>query len=132
MKTLFKNNTKIPTFALGDFNIDQNNTAGCSEFLDVFDDFGLQQIIYDNTRVTSKTLIDLIFTNKKRNYKQQKCHYQQYISDHCIISAAYSVKVKKISPKNIKFRPIQKLNKIALQKEFIKNFSLDPLVVDVE
>ena len=61
LKTLFKNNKKIPTFVLGDFNIDQNNTAGCSEFLDVFDDFGLQQIISDNTRVTSKskTLIDL-------------------------------------------------------------------------
>ena len=42
------------------------------------------------------------------------------------------MKVKKISPKYIRFRPIHKLNKIALQKEFLKNFSLDPLVVDVE
>ena len=108
LKTLFKNNKKIPTFVLGDFNIDQNNTAGCSEFLDVFDDFGLQQIISENTRVTSisKTLIDLIFTNKKENTNSISV-IDKYISDHCIISAANSVKVKKISPKYIKFRPIQ-------------------------
>lgn len=51
---------------MGDLNINWDNKSDRKKLKEITDNFGLTQMISDSTRITnrSKTLIDLVFSNK--------------------------------------------------------------------
>jgi exonuclease III len=68
---------------LGDFNIDMFSENG-SRWSDLFESFGMSQLINEPTRVTSKssTLIDHILVTNPIFAKESKCMTNVSLSDH--------------------------------------------------
>ena len=110
---------KYPTFILGDFNEDQALKLN-SDFLSVFDHFGLVQLIDKYTRIAekSKTILGLIFTNVSHRIKHTRV-FDKCISDHSFVEAkVLGVKKSKSKVKYIKFRPWNAID----QSELIETF----------
>ena len=103
---------------LGDFNCDlfglENKIGNAIQpktrrLLNIFQSFGMQNIINTPTRITLKscTLIDLIVTTKPRLIKR-KGVLPLGISDHCLIYATLSLSQKRPPPKVMNIRSFKK------------------------
>ena len=114
---------KYATYILGDFNVDLNkNTTEAADFLNVFDQVGMRQLITKDTRVTahSSTLIDLIFSNRADKVKTTEV-IEKHISDHFIISVTFTTKSNIKKSKVIKCRPWHLADPITTQISFLKH-----------
>jgi len=113
------------TFILGDFNIDLNKRSiDQVNLLDAFSNNGLSQIVTNPTRVTdsSATLIDLIFTNVSSMPYTTKV-IEERVSDHYGIEVNVRLKSKMKKSREIKFRPLKKLDTEKFGTELLENFA---------
>jgi len=104
LKNLQKDINKLPTFILGDFNIDYKRKDQFLSFFELMEQFGFSQQINDATRetATSSTIIDLIFTNISSNLLSSGI-YAENLSDHNVVYINYTIKKPKSTA--ITYRP---------------------------
>ena len=81
------------------------------KLMEIFDDFNLQDVITEPTRITSTTesLIDLIVTTKT-NMIRKSGVLPLGISDHCLVYATLRLKCKTLLRKIIRSRNFKKCN----------------------
>ena len=107
-------------FLLGDLNCcllktDPNDNISTSykakKLMETFDDFNLQNVITEPTRITSTTesLIDLIVITKT-NMIRKSGVLPLGISDHCLVYATLKLKCTRPSPKIVRSRNFKKYN----------------------
>ena len=109
---------------MGDFNIDQHGKSSASRLLKSFAVVNdMKQLINEPTRITeySKTLIDLIFTNREHKIVQSGVIHTT-LSDHSLVYCVMKGGVPKISPKKFEYRSFRNYNK----SEFIKDLNQVP------
>lgn len=96
---------------LGDINVDFLKANNNKDIKEVFNLYGLKQIITKATRVTetSKTLIDCILTSRTDSTYVNDV-IPTSISDHDMVGFVRKIKRDKLPPKNVKSRNYAKYN----------------------
>lgn len=92
---------------MGDININLlNETPQSKMFLDLLNNFELQQIVKDPTRVTqnTQTLIDVICVSQNVNFKNSNTTDVLGISDHMLVSCEVSTEKEMVCPDIIYYR----------------------------
>jgi len=122
LQRLQKEICRLPTFILGDFNMDYAKKNKFSQFFETMTQFGFQQKIEDFTRETetTQTIIDLIFSNVPDNYLDCGIHADN-LSDHHVIYVNYLSK-KNSKEKSYKYRPINTITPDAFSNIFQQHF----------
>ena len=109
---------------MGDFNIDQHGKSSASRLLKSFAVVNdMKQLINEPTRITeySKTLIDLIFTNREHMIVQSDVIHTT-LSDHSLVYCMMKGGIPKIPPKKFECQSFKNYNK----SEFIKDLNQVP------
>ena len=109
---------------MGDFNIDQHGKSSASRLLKSFAVVNdMKQLINEPTRITeySKTLIDLIFTNREHKIVQSDVIHTT-LSDHSLVYCMMKGGIPKIPPKKFECQSFKNYNK----SEFIKDLNQVP------
>ena len=106
---------------LGDFNYDlvnQSATHNSDKFLEILNLYQLHQLINEPTRITetSKTLIDVIITNKPVNYLKSG------ISDHSLVYTCRKLSVPKSKHEVVVTRCLKKYNSHEFNEDLKCNF----------
>ena len=110
-------------FLLGDLNIDclsTNNSPNRDKITEIFDIYGLEQMINEPTRITDKssTLIDLCITNSPANVVNSGVLHLS-ISDHSLVYMIRKAQYKRNGSRIVEFRSL-------------KNFSRENFLRDLE
>ena len=110
-------------FLLGDLNIDcllTNNSPNRNKITEIFDIYGLAQMINQRTRITDKssTLIDLCITNSPANVVNSGVLHLS-ISDHSLIYLVRKAQYKRNGSRIVEVRSL-------------KNFSRENFLRDLE
>ena len=110
-------------FLLGDLNIDclsTNNSPNRDKIIEIFDIYGLEQMINEPTRITDKsnTLIDLCITNSPANVVNSGVLHLS-ISDHSLVYMVRKAHYKRNGSRIVEFRSL-------------KNFSRENFLRDLE
>ena len=109
---------------IGDFNINQHGKSSASRLLKSFATVNdMKQLINEPTRITeySKTLIDLIFTNREHKIVQSDVIHTT-LSDHSLVYCMMKGGIPKILPKKFECQSFKNYNK----SEFIKDLNQVP------
>ena len=110
-------------FLLGDLNIDclsTNNSPNRDKITEIFDIYGLEQMINEPTRITDKssTVIDLCITNSPANVVNSGVLHLS-ISDHSLVYMVRKAHYKRNGSRIVEFRSL-------------KNFSRENFLRDLE
>ena len=121
----------MPIFILADFNCDilRPTNPETKAFLDLCNCFNFTQIINQPTRITqySRTLLDVIFTNKEDLVKKTNV-VSHSISDHELVVATLSLKKPRPRPTYVTIRSFKHYNREA----FLQDIAAVPLsVIDI-
>ena len=122
IENLIKNldNEEKEIVILGDFNYDLLNrsvTHNSDNFLEILNLYQLHQLINEPTRITetSKTLIDVVITNKPENY----------LSDHSLVYTSRKLSVPKSKHKVVVTRCLKNYNSHECNEDLKYNFDFD-------
>ena len=109
---------------MGDLNIDQLGKSSASRLLKSFAVVNdMKQLINQPTRITeySKTVIDLIFTNREHKIVQSGIIHTT-LSDNSLVFCAMKGGVPKLPPRKFEYRSFKNYNKT----EFINDLNQVP------
>ena len=109
---------------MGDFNIDQLGKSSASRLLKSFAVVNdMKQLINEPTRITeySKTVIDLIFTNREHKIVQSGIIHTT-LSDNSLVFCVMKGGVPKLPPRKFEYRSFKNYNKT----EFINDLNQVP------
>jgi len=131
LQCLQKEINSLPTFILGDFNLNFAKKEKYCSFFEIMDQYGLDQKITDYTRETdkSKTIIDLIFTNIDSIHLSCGIHMDN-LSDHYAVYANYFYKNSNKVKNSFSYRPISNMDTDKFSSIFHENMNKSIVNVD--